>query len=75
MFVSFFFFFWRSEGITDAEKKLQDFMGIFPYWVWEIPFLTNAKRKTHRTATESVVWAESAIVVGSLPRKSIGRDV
>ena len=75
LFLSFFFFFWRREGITDAVKKIRDFMGIFPYWLWEIPFLANAQRKTHRTATESVLWAESAIVVGSLPRKSIGRDV
>ena len=50
LFVSFFFFFclWRCEGITDAVKKIRDFMGIFPYWVWEIPFLTRNSPNCYR---------------------------
>ena len=30
LFVSFFFFFWRREGITDAVKKNTGFFGNFP---------------------------------------------
>ena len=75
MFVSFLSF----EGVKVYlihKGRCQKKYGNFPILGLGNPvFLTNAQRKTHRTATESVLWAESAIVVGSLPRKSIGRDV